>query len=241
MKTANKLTKIPSLKVVDNETAAKKLRELLDDANDAFRRIVKCGMYIEWIAANLPQGQFLPWLKFHCPDVGYTTIARWRSLAKNICDWAGLKFTQWVNLPQGETFLALPTTELPKQMQEARAKIETLLDHAKTPKQLFLDIGFKQGELDSHGYPKGKRGRLPVCKGTSKAQRDQQTFANDLERLEALKSFMEMATIQMQENTNDNGFPRVDEVEGGAEIQAAFFKACSEVHLYAVNLKKGRG
>jgi hypothetical protein len=152
--------KTPSLEVVSDQIAADKLRELLRDADDGLRRVVRCGLYIEWVSANLPHGQLMPWLEANCPDVSNNTVLRWRTLAKNICEWSGFKFAQWANLPATNALLLdCPVDELPVKLRAAREKMDELLDSARTPKQLFFDMGFKQGELDTHGYPKAKRGR----------------------------------------------------------------------------------
>lgn len=160
----------PSLAVVADEVAAAKLRELLKDADDGLRRVIKCGLYIEWIASLLPHGQLMRWLETHCPDVGKMTVYRWRSLSKNMMEWAGLKFATLANLPfSADKLLDLPSAELPPLVRGAREKMDTLLDSARTPKQLFFDMGFKQGDLDGEGYPRARRGRRPGDGGRAPA------------------------------------------------------------------------
>lgn len=152
---------VPKLEIAKDDEVADHLRHLLKDADDGFRRVVKVGLYIEWIAANLARGQLMPWLEAHCPDVSQRTIYNWRSLAKNLCEWSGLKFASLANLPMaGDQLLELPPEKLPPQLRESRQKMEEALSASKTAKQLFLFLGFKQGEIDeSTGYPKAKIGR----------------------------------------------------------------------------------
>lgn len=163
--------KTAALKIVTDEAAATRLRELIKDADDGLRRVVKCGLYIEWLAANLPHGQLMPWVAANCPDVSEPTVRRWRTMAKNVCEWAGIKFVNLTNLSCGDRLLDLPEDELPPQMQKCRAKMDELLDSARTPKQLFFDMGFKQGELDAAGYPRAKQGRRKGEGGATKLQR----------------------------------------------------------------------
>jgi len=239
MKTLSKLA--PSLKVVADDVAATKLRELLKDADDGFRRVVKAGLYIEWIAANLPQGQFMPWMEAHAPDVGQMTVYRWRTMAKNLCEWSGLKFTQWVNLPlPAEKFLTLPVAELPKTMQAARTKMDEALDSARTPKQLFLDIGFKQGDLDEHGYPRAKRGNKSG-KGCTKAMRMKALAVTDRERLEELKLWCEGATERLLHDVGVKGIARLDEIANGRAVLVKFTDAVAYAHSFLQDLKRGRG
>lgn len=206
----SKLTKhSPSLKVVADDVAAAKLRELLKDADDGFRRVVKVGLYIEWIAANLPHGQFMPWLAEHAPDVGQMTVYRWRSMAKNLCEWSGLKFTNLVNLTiPAENLLTLPVEKLPANLQKARWKMDEVLDSARTPKQLFLDIGFKQGELDAAGYPKAKVGR---AKGSGGASKEQRAKARELEERatdEAIREKLLEIAEWLEAKSDDAGLGR---------------------------------
>lgn len=235
----NKLQKLaPSLKVVADDVAATKLRELLKDADDGFRRVVKAGLYIEWIAANLPHGQFLHWLDAHASDVPQRVVYRWRTMAKNLCEWSGLKFANLANLTvPAENLLTLPVTDLPKNMQAARTKMDEVLDSARTPKQLFLDIGFKQGELGADGYPRAKRGNKSG-KGCTKAMRMQAKYANDQERLIAMEINAGIFITWVKENLTLNGFPRMDEAPGGKKTLLAFKAAIKEAHLFFVNLER---
>ena len=216
------LTKIPSLKIVADTQAADRLRELIKDADDGFRRVVKVGLYIEWIAANLPHGQLLPWIAEHCADVSPMTVHRWRTMAKNICDWAGLKFTNLVNLPMdGARLLECPASELPPQLAKARAKMEEVLDSARTPKQLFLDIGFKQGELGADGYPCAKRGRRKGEGGASREQRAAHKQKLHQMDLAARRVFITNLGEACDEAANAKG---IGDPECAAEFDEAFPK-----------------
>jgi len=166
-------TNKPTLKIVDDAQAANRLRELVKDADDGFRRVVKVGLYIEWIAANLKHGQLMPWLAAHAPEVSERTIYNWRSLAKNLCEWAGLKFASLANLQvSGDKLLDCPKDELSPQLAKARDKMEQALSESSSAKQLFLFLGFKQGEINpSTGYPSAKRGRAKGEGGATREQR----------------------------------------------------------------------
>ena len=206
----------PSLKVVADAAAAAKLRELIKDADDGLRRVVKCGLYIEWMAAHLPHGALMSWLEAHCPDVAVKTVYRWRSLAKNMMEWAGFKFVMMTNLADGDQFLTVPIKELPPALRPVREKMEELLDSAKTPKQLFFDMGFKQGELGGDGYPKARRGRLKGCNGTTREQRaDARARQEALEAEEASEMAVEWARFTEEQcdnkhlgNASDDAFKR---------------------------------
>lgn len=197
------LVKVPTLKVVADDDAAKILKHLLKDADDGFRRVVKVGLYIEWLAANLPHGQLMPWVEAHIPDVGQMTIYRWRTMARNLCEWSGLKFTNLVNLQvPAEKLLDLPVDKLPEKIQKARVKMEEVLDSARTPKQLFLDIGFKQGDLDQAGYPKAKKGRRKGEGGATKEQRAKTAEAEEAARIEAIALKEEEIAEWLDENAD---------------------------------------
>jgi hypothetical protein len=123
-------------------------------------------MYIEWIAACLPHGQLMTWMKTHCPDVSQRTIYNWRTLSRSICEWIGLKFATIANLGMsGDRLLELPPSKLPKEARGYREKIDGLLDSNHSAKQLFLSLGIKQGELTEDGYLKVKRGRTTGAGG----------------------------------------------------------------------------
>lgn len=232
----------PSLKVIADDTAAAKLRELLKDADDGFRRVVKVGLYIEWIAANLKHGQLSPWLESHAPDVAAVTIHRWRTMAKNLCEWSGLKFSNLENLAiPAENLLTLPVEKLPANLQKARNKMDEVLDSARTPKQLFLDIGFKQGELDAAGYPKAKLGRRKGEGGATKEQRRAAEARDDAARLIGLnESTIKVADFLMQQ-VGVNGVARLDEVPDGTQTLQRLTEAVAYAHGFLQNLKKGRG
>lgn len=186
----NALTKLaPSLKVVADTEAADKLRELLKDADDGFRRVVKVGLYIEWIAANLPHGQFMGWLEAHAPDVSQRSIYNWRSLAKNLCEWADLKFASLANLTiAGDKLLDLPVKELPLQLQKCRLIMDEALAESKSARQLFLFLGFNQAEIDPKtGYPMRKRGQLKGSKGLTKEMREKAAARTEEQRINELE------------------------------------------------------
>lgn len=214
----SKLTKLsPSLKVIADDVAAQKLRELLKDADDGFRRVVKVGLYIEWLAANLPHGQLMNWAAAHCPDVPERTMYRWRTMAKNLCEWSGLKFANLANLTvPAENLLTLPLEKLPPHLQKARAKMDEILDSARTPKQLFFDMGFKQGELDAAGYPKAKLGRLKGQGGATKEQRANAAQLEEAEQITEMKLKAEEFADWLQDVFEDG---KIDKIFGTAILQ----------------------
>jgi len=223
------VTKIPSLKIVTDQEASAKLVELIKDADDGLRRVVRCGLYIEWIAANLPHGQFLPWLETNCPTINERVTYRWRTLAKNICEWSGLKFDNLSNLT-GNTVMLLdcPVEELPKSIQAARKKIDDLLDSAKTPKQLFLDMGFKQGELDDAGYARKKAGRRKGEGGASAEQRAKVALAVEKEQDNVITLKVIEITEWLNQFSDDKGLGRL----AGTPELAALDKAMDYARGY---------
>lgn len=197
---------------LDDESVAVKLRELLRDADDGFRRVVKAGLYIEWIAANLGHGQLLPWLEAHCPDVSQRTIYNWRSLAKNLCEWAGLKFATIANLPvSGDRLLDCPASELPEPVADAREKMKAALGDVKNPKQLFLFLGFKQGEIAPNGYPRAKIGRAKGEGGASREQRQAAQQSRETTRLKTVALMAEETAIWLEEHCDANGVGLIED------------------------------
>ena len=239
----SKLTKLsPSLKVVADDVAAQKLRELLKDADDGFRRVVKVGLYIEWIAANLEHGQFRPWLEAHAPEVPHRTIYNWRSLAKSLCEWSGLKFAMMANLPMNaDKLLDCPIKDLSPVLQKVRAKMDEALGESHSAKQLFLHLGIKQSEIDSNGYPKAKLGRRKGEGGATVAQRQASAAADDEGRLIGLNESAGKVADFLMEHVGVKGVARIDEVPGGAQTLARFTEAVAYAHGFLQNLKKGRG
>lgn len=238
----NKLTKnSPSLKVIADDVAATKLRELLKDADDGFRRVVKVGLYIEWIAANLPHGQLMSWLEAHAPDVSQRSIYNWRSLAKNLCEWSGLKFAAVANLPMSaDKLLDCKPSDLTPQMQSVQRKMNEALTESKSASQLFLHLGFKQSEIDSHGYPRAKRGQMKGSSGLTKEQRIKAQNATEAERMVALKLWMENTMERMAGECHLKGFPQVDEIPGGKRVLEQFTDTIADCHLFLTNLRKSR-
>ena len=236
------LLKAPTLKVVSDDAAATKLRELLKDADDGFRRVVKVGLYIEWIAANLPHGQLMSWLEAHAPDVSQRSIYNWRSLAKNLCEWSGLKFASLANMPMSaDKLLDCPVKDLSPALQKVRGKMDEALGESHSAKQLFLHLGFKQSEIDSStGYPKAKRGQAKGSKGCTKEMRLKAQYASEAERLEALKLWTENAVMNITDNLHLKGFALLDEVKGGKKILEDFTEVIADAHSFLQNLKKSR-
>lgn len=220
----SKLTKVPSLKIVPDDEVAAMLRTLLKDADDGLRRMVKAGLYIEWIAANLPHGQLMPWIAANCPDVPRITIHRWRSLAKSLCEWSGLKFPNLGNLQvPADRFLTIPVSEIPEKLRGARMKMDEVLDSARTPKQLFLSLGFKQGELDAAGYMRSKLGRRKGEGGATKEQRARAQSVEAEYRIAALAAKAQEVAEWLMEVSDDRGLGvlRIQAPEVMAELHEA--------------------
>jgi hypothetical protein len=203
----NKLTKIPSLKVIDDQHAADVLRSLVKDADDGFRRIVRCGIFIEWLAATLPWGQLMKWQEHYCPDVPLRSMYNWRNVAKNLCEWAKLEFATVANLGvPAEKFIDLPLDQLPKKLQPAREKIDEAMSQCDSPKQLFLFLGFKQGEIGENGQLKVKHGRLKGSKGLTKEQRAAAAEREEQERLDNLAESAQEAAELLIQNSDAKNF-----------------------------------
>lgn len=141
--------------------AAAQLQTLLRDAADGLRRILIAGFYIDRLALDLPHGSLKPWLATYCPDVSWTTVKRWRELARNVGEAVGLGTTaearnRDIDLSR---ILALPSAEvesLPKAQATVRQKVDALIA-GKSARQLFFS--FKQAELDEDGTSMPKVGR----------------------------------------------------------------------------------
>lgn len=138
----------PMLKSGNDAEIAAKLKTLIDDANSGLRRIIIAGLFIETIATQLDHGQLGPWIKAHC-EVQWETVCRWRQLAKNTADAAGIKFDACVKfeIPLHEA-LALPAAQVPADLKEAREKIDALIE-GKSARQLFMQ--FKSAKLNADG------------------------------------------------------------------------------------------
>jgi hypothetical protein len=234
------LTKIPSLKVQksDAEIAAR-LLELVEDAEDALRRIVTCGMYIEWIASHLPHGTVKPWVEAHCPQVTYRTVARWRKLARKICEWLKLKCDTMSHLGvAGDELLLMPATQLPEKARPIREKIDALLSRHNSAKQLemFLDVDLdlKQGDLDETGDIVPARGNHSG-KGNPKANRVAAAAAAD-------KAAQKAFELEADSNANWLEFSADDEHIGrlAPEPFAKLLKALETARSYMVRRKASR-
>ena len=143
----------------DAEVAAR-LIQLIRDAEDGLLRMLKAGLYIEWIATQLPHGQLLSWVETHCPDISQRTLYRWRTMAKNVMEWCDFKFATVANLNlRPDLLLELPVEEIDAEVVEIREKIDDLLAGAKTAKQLSLFLTFKQAEETPDGAMVPKVGR----------------------------------------------------------------------------------
>lgn len=168
--------KIPTLAaVIPDAQAADRLRELVRDADSGLRRVLKCGLYIEWLAASLPHGKLVGWIEAHCPDVSERTVYNWRTLSRSVCEWVGLKFATIATLGlSGDKLIELPLIDLPAQARPYREKIDALLAEHKNAKQLFLALSFKQGQLDPEtgtyvpkvGRRRGEGGKPAAPTGT---------------------------------------------------------------------------
>lgn len=182
-----KVTKtIPTLPKGNDAEVAAKLHSLVSDANDGLKRILAAGFFIECIAGELKHGQLGPWLAAHCPQVGQSTVYRWRELARNVAQVAGVKIPT-VGILEGSmegNFLTLPTEELPNELSEARARIEEVIA-GKTAKQLHFE--FKQtedgkvkvGRLKGHGGREADRPATP----SELLEHEQHCAKRDWERL----------------------------------------------------------
>jgi hypothetical protein len=196
-----KVSKVPALKVAPDAEVAEHLRTLVRDAEAGLKRILMCGMYIEWIAASLPHGQLMPWIAEHCPDISQRTVYNWRTLARSVCDWAGIKFATIANLDlSADKLISLPVEELPSKALPWRKKIDSLLAANDTAKQLFFDLKMKQGELDMDGETfRPKIGRAKGEGGASKQQRLSAKEARLQLEMESLELWAQATTAKLDD------------------------------------------
>lgn len=136
------ISKAPRLKAGNDAEVAGELGRLVRDAQSATRRILICGLFIEDIIADLPRGQFGPWLDAHKEEIGVerTQIFAWRQFSKSVIEAAGLQKSgaSDFSIPMHEA-VALPASEVPEDMRKARARIDELIE-GKSVKQLMLNF-----------------------------------------------------------------------------------------------------
>jgi hypothetical protein len=151
-------TKAPQLRNGKDAEVAAELGRLVRDAQDATRRILICGLFIEHIVANLPHGQFGPWVEAHKAEIGvvYSRICSWRQFAAEALKYAGIQNScmQEFSLPLHET-LALPLAEVPADAIEVRSKIDDLID-GKSVRQLMFE--FREGKVHDDRLVRTGRG-----------------------------------------------------------------------------------
>jgi hypothetical protein len=211
--------------------AKKLLAENFAKINSAFldstKRAVWLGIFLNHIKdkgkadGSIPHGMFGPWLKENLTDVPWDRANEYMRIGREVCEKG--KF-QIRDFPQ---FAA--SGNLPSQILQ--------LVEGKTQKQLFLE--FKQVEMGEDGEFRVKRGRAKGSNGNPKHVRDAGKFRNEQERLDALKLKMDEVSDWLDENLNLKGFPKVDEVKGGAKTLATFAAKISHANSFLINLNKG--
>ena len=160
------------------------------------------------------------WIDTHCPDVSRRSIYNWRSIAKSLCEWAGLKFATVANLPMSaDKLLDCPIKDLTPALKTVRAKMDDALAESRSAKQLFLHLGFCQSEIDSHGYPKKKLGRRKGEGGNSKEALEKHRLLTEKEKINARRAKCEEFAAWLKAESDDAhlGDP---EVEGSEEFAA---------------------
>jgi hypothetical protein len=178
------LQRVPSLKSGKNAEAAAHLTHLCEEARNGLRRVVALGMFCFQLKADLPHGQFQPWLAQHCPDVSYRSLAGYMQLTRGVLEKCGMSNVQALHFCHGGEILLLEEAKVPKESRPLREKIFHLID-GKTAHQLMLD--FKQSDEDEEGNLKSKRGRTKGCKGTTKEQRQAAREREEQERIEEIE------------------------------------------------------
>ncbi len=162
---------LPKIILPDSEEQRiKTLRALYKDAQTGLRRVVAFGLYCFNVKAALPHGQFLPWLKTHCPDIAPRTVSSYTQLTSNVLDACGIKVADYLQI--GSTlpicrngkFLLMAEKKVPEAVKSLREKICSLVD-GKSQRQLLLEFT----QVDEDNQP--KRGQLKGSKGLTKEQR----------------------------------------------------------------------
>jgi hypothetical protein len=174
----------PKLKSGGDAEVASHLKSLCDEARNGLRRVVALGLFCFKIKADLPHGQFQPWLDQHCPDISYRSLASYMQLTDGVLKKCGVSKVQSLHFCHGGEFLLLPDAKVPDEARPLRKKIFEIID-GKTAHQLMLD--FKQSDEDEDGNQKSRRGRLKGCKGTTKEQRQRAREREEQERIEEIE------------------------------------------------------
>jgi hypothetical protein len=226
-----KLATVPTLPKGNDQAVAKQLTKLVKDASDGLRRIIIAGLFIEQIAAELKHGQLRPWLDAHCPDVTYRTVKRWRDLARNVAETAGVKLDTMSNLDLPK-MLALPAGKVPEAAKEVRQKIDDLIA-GKSAKQLFFE--FKQAEEAETGELKVKAGRMKGQGGATVAQRAAAKLTAEQEAAQAADDDVTALCAHIDELANDAGIGRVSE-----PVFARLLEALALLENYVKPLAKAR-
>jgi hypothetical protein len=195
---------------------------------DSTKQAVWLGLFLVHIKQrgkddkSIPHGAFGPWLKDNLPNLSWDTICTYMRLAKDVAEKGKFQISEFRNF--------IGNGNLPVELLK--------IVEGKTQKQLFLE--FKQVEMGEDGEFRVKRGRSKGSNGNPRHVRDAGKFRNEQERLDALKLKMDEVSDWLDENLNLKGFPKVDEVKGGAATLKKFSEKISHANSYLISLLKGR-
>lgn len=211
----------PRLATGNDAEVAAQLGLLVRDAQAATRRILVCGLFIETIVANLPQGQFSEWVEFHKETIGANRqqIYGWRAFTTEVLKQIGVQkgLLSEMSVPLHQA-LSMPKDAVPEDVIEVREKIDELIE-GKSARQLMLQ--FREGEVINDELVRtGRGGERP---GAGRKAELLKTDA-DLQR-EAAQRRTELLTrlyashYQIVQEKWHNGLtnPELDEAEGYLE------------------------
>ena len=193
---------------------------------DSTKKAVWLGIFLNEIKergkqdGSIPHGQFGDFLKTNLPDVSWRQATTYMQIGRNVLEKGKFQIGDYRQFATGE----LPP------------KILHLIE-GKNQKELQLCLDLKQ--VDDEGNP--QRGQQKGSKGCTKAMRLNAQMADDKERLTAAVANVPMVCLWLKKNCNLAGFPRFDEVSGGATALKQIREAITDAHLFFKSLDREGG
>jgi hypothetical protein len=196
----------PRLRHGKDAERARQLEQLVHEANDGLRRVLRAGFFIECLVADLPHGQLESWLRVFCPNTPLRTIRRWRQIAGNVGELVGVSFEErtTLKLPLHEA-LTMRADELPDDLRVIRQKIEDQIE-GRTATQLFLQ--FKNSrEVDGVDVPATGAGRYHQRREKSGEEVRAEVMTADAELDVACEEWIELTARVWQDDVIESRAP----------------------------------
>ena len=113
--------------------------------SDGLRKAAAFGALLNYVKEAgdsekvIPRGQFLTWIKVHCPDISIRTAQVYMQIADGICKKLQIRsLCVFDDLPLHK-LLSMPSAELSQDALEVQSKVLSLIE-GKTQQQLLLDF-----------------------------------------------------------------------------------------------------